>query len=114
MPDFIEIDIRSCASSKNFFKKLTSILIETMGFEKCFADQCLLIKKDDLGMVIICLNIDDICCIGTKKAIGKFKKEIKKYKEWKYTKYIENNKKIKKDQFGVSICCPPKERIGVT
>ena len=28
---------------RHFFKKLTSVLIEAMRFEKCFAGQCLLI-----------------------------------------------------------------------
>ena len=30
-------------------------------------------------MIIVCLYIDDICCVGSKKAIGEFKTKFKKY-----------------------------------
>ena len=36
-------------------------------------DQCLLMGNDPNGMIIICLYIDDMLCIGDKKVIDKFK-----------------------------------------
>ena len=42
-------------AARHFFKKLTSILIYSMGFKKCLADQCLFIKENDRGTIILCL-----------------------------------------------------------
>ena len=36
-------------------------------------------EENENGIVIICLYIDDMLCVGDKLAIEKFKKEIKKY-----------------------------------
>ena len=42
-------------------------------------DQLLLMRNDQNGTIIICLYIDDTLCVGNKRAINIFKKEIKKY-----------------------------------
>ena len=42
-------------------------------------DQCLLMRNDQNRTIIICLYIDDTLCVGDKKALEAFKKEIKKY-----------------------------------
>ena len=52
-----------------------------MGFEKCLADQYLLIKKSENGTIIVCLYINDICCVRSKEAIEEFKRKLKKIDE---------------------------------
>ena len=41
--------------------------------------QCLLTRNDKNRLIIICLYIDDTLCVGDKKALDTFKKEIKEY-----------------------------------
>ena len=48
-----------------------------MVFEKCLINQCLLNRKGESGIIIICLYIDDTMIVGNKKEIKKFKEEIK-------------------------------------
>ena len=50
-----------------------------LNFEKCSAEPCLLMKCDDSGIVIFCLNVDDILCIGNRQAVNYAKKRIKKF-----------------------------------
>ena len=64
-------------AARQYFKKISATLTK-MGFEKCMADQCLFSRKSSDGVVIIAVYIDDTLCIGDKKAIDKFKQEIKK------------------------------------
>ena len=42
-------------------------------------DQCLLMTNDQNRTIIVCLCIDDMHCVGDKKAINMCKKEIKKH-----------------------------------
>ena len=66
-------------AARQFFNKLRNVLIEKMGFEKCLIDQCLLSRKGESGILIICLYIDDTMIVGNEIEIKKFKKEIKTY-----------------------------------
>ena len=49
-----------------------------MNFEKCLADGCLLKRENKYGILIVCVYADDTMCIGTRKAIDKFKNELLK------------------------------------
>ena len=64
-------------AARQFFKKLRDVLIEKMGFEKCLINQCLLSRKGESGILIICLYIDDTMIVGNKIEIKNFKEEIK-------------------------------------
>ena len=46
-------------AARQFFKKLRDVLIEKMGFEKCVIDQCLLSRRGESEILIICLYFDD-------------------------------------------------------
>ena len=35
-----------------------------LGFRKCMNDQCPYIKKDEVGVIVVCLHIDDTLCVG--------------------------------------------------
>ena len=50
-----------------------------MKFEKCLADGCLLKRENKYGILIVCIYVDDTMCIGTRKAIDQFKKELKEF-----------------------------------
>ena len=50
-----------------------------LGFKRCMADNCLLTRETRLGIVIVCVNIDDTLCIGNKEALDGFKSEIKHF-----------------------------------
>ena len=50
-----------------------------MNFVRSMNDQCLLLRYDQNGIVIVYLYIDDMFCVGDKKAIDTFKKEIKEH-----------------------------------
>ena len=62
-----------------FFKKLVKVLVEEMKFKKCLNDPCLLMNKNENGILIICLYIDDTLCVGNAEARKRFKQEIKIY-----------------------------------
>ena len=66
-------------AARQFFKKLRNVLTQRMGFRKCLNDQCLLMRDNEKGMIIVCLYIDDTLVIGKKKDISFFKKELKNY-----------------------------------
>ena len=63
-----------------------------MDFRKYLLDQCLSIRENNLGTVIICLYIDNTMVVGNEKVINGFKKELSKYfntkEEGRITKYI--------------------------
>ena len=66
-------------AARQFYKKLVEVLVNELSFEKCLAEPCLLMKKSDLGIVIFCLYVDDILCIGNREAVNDAKFEIKKF-----------------------------------
>ena len=39
-----------------------------LGFGRCKADNFLFIREDELGLVVVCVYIDDTLCVGTKEA----------------------------------------------
>ena len=59
---------------KEFIAFLTS---DEVGFEKCLIDQCLLIRTNHLGVCILCVYVDDVCCVGDKGAIDDAISKIK-------------------------------------
>ena len=62
-----------------FYKKLSSVLTSKIGMKKCLADQCLFIKNDENGIVMIAIYIDDTLCIGSKKAVDQLKIDVRKH-----------------------------------
>ena len=66
-------------AARQFHKKLVYTLTQDMGFVKCAGDECLLMRRNDTGTVVICLYIDDTLCAGEKESITLFKKELRKF-----------------------------------
>ena len=64
-------------SARQFWKKLTKVLKEKMGFEGGYPDPCLLTRKNEKGTVLIALYVDDCLCIGDKEALKDLEKEFK-------------------------------------
>ena len=65
-------------AARQFFKKMIEVLETKMNFVRSMNDQCLLMRNDQNGKIIVCLYIDDTMYVGDKKALDTFKKEIKK------------------------------------
>ena len=59
-------------SGRMFIKKLIRKL-KDIGFHKIDADPCLIIRKSDFGIVFVAICVDDCYCIGTGRALDKFK-----------------------------------------
>ena len=57
--------------AKSFFKRLRSI-----GFKSCLSDNCLMMKRSKLGIVVICVYVDDVLLFGDKRAVKKAIEEI--------------------------------------
>ena len=66
-------------AARQFYKKLSWTLTNKLGMKKCLADQCLFVRNDEHGVVMIAIYIDDTLCIGSKKAIDQLKTDIKKH-----------------------------------
>ena len=77
-------------ADRQFFKKMIEVLEKKMNFVQSMNDQCLLVKNDQNGTIIICLYIDDKQCVVDKKALKAFKKEIIKYFVTKEEGKVEN------------------------
>ena len=43
---------------RQFHRKLTEVMEKKMGFKKCMADECLLMRKTNQGTVVLCVYID--------------------------------------------------------
>ena len=65
-------------AARQYYKKFVDIMTSTeMGFERCLADGCLLKRSTEVGTVIVCVYVDDTMCVGDRKAIDAFKRELK-------------------------------------
>ena len=62
-------------AAKQFHRKLVSVLTTKMNFKKCTGDECLLMRENEAGSVVICLYIDDTLCAGHKEALNFFKRK---------------------------------------
>jgi len=63
--------------ARQWWKKLISIL-KKIGFKGGNADSCLMIRRDDNGLVITSVYVDDNFCVGHRKALGELVEELKK------------------------------------
>ena len=66
-------------AARQFNRRRTEVMEKKMGFKKCTADKCLLMRKTSQGTVVVCVYIDDTLCAGDKGAIREFKDDIKNY-----------------------------------
>ena len=62
-------------AARQFHKKFIEIFIKNMNFEKCAGDEYLLMCKDSVGIVMICVYIDSTLCAGDRRSLGAFKNE---------------------------------------
>ena len=79
-------------AARQFHRKLISVLTTKMNFKKCSGDECLLMRENEGGSVVICVYIDDTLCAGHKEALTLFKQELKTYfatkEEGKLEEYV--------------------------
>jgi hypothetical protein len=55
-------------AAREFWKKIVKSL-KDLNFKPCQSDSCLLFRTDKNGTVILCIYVDDICCVGDEKAV---------------------------------------------
>ena len=72
-----------------FYKKLTCLTVTKMGFIKCEANGCLLIRVNDIIIVILCNYVDGMLVVGDKDAFKVFKQEIKQLFDTKEEGWME-------------------------
>ena len=66
-------------AARQFHQKLITVLVKEMKFRKCAGDECLLMRKNDAGTVVICVYNNDALCVGEKDALDQFKKELRTF-----------------------------------
>jgi len=59
----------------SFSKKLKEVLAK-LGFKASKADPCLLIKRNEKGIIFVALYVDDCLCVGSKQLIDELKSKI--------------------------------------
>ena len=64
--------------AREFHKKLITIMITKMKFQKSFSDPCLVYKKDENGTVMLGIYVDECLCIGDRQAIENTKSNLKR------------------------------------
>ena len=62
-------------AAKHFFKNLKEVLAK-LGFNASKADPCLLIKRNEKGIIFVALYVDDCLCVGSKQLIDELKSKI--------------------------------------
>ena len=70
-------------ASREFHKKLITIMITKMKFQKSFSDPCLVYKKDENETVMWGIYVDDCLCIGDRQEIEKTKSDLREHFEIK-------------------------------
>ena len=68
-----------CQAARQFWKKfMDTIKQESFGFQVSPADPCMLFKKNEVGICIIIMYVDDMVIIGKKVQIEDFASKIQK------------------------------------
>ena len=50
-------------AAREWWKKFTKSL-KDIGFKRCDADNCLMMRRDGDGITILCIYVDNVCCYG--------------------------------------------------
>ena len=48
------------------WQKKFTISLQNIEFQKCPSDNCLITRISEVGMVILCNYVNDVCCFGNK------------------------------------------------
>ena len=62
-------------AARQFFRKLKEVLGK-LGFKASKVDPCLLIKRNEKGVIFVALYVDDCLCVGSKQQIEELKSNI--------------------------------------
>ena len=63
-------------AARQWFKYFIRELQDKVGFKQARAEPCLLVKRTDKGVVILCVYVDNACLFGPRKSVLKTKEEI--------------------------------------
>jgi Reverse transcriptase (RNA-dependent DNA polymerase) len=62
-------------AARQFFKKFTSIM-KQIGFEQNPAEPCMLFKKEDSGITVVVIHVDDCYVIGSEENMDKVVEQL--------------------------------------
>ena len=62
-------------AGRAWWKKFTYSLKE-IGFKRCASDNCLMMRVNKSGRVMLCIYVDNVCCIGDNRAVKETIQEI--------------------------------------
>jgi Reverse transcriptase (RNA-dependent DNA polymerase) len=57
--------------ARQWWRKFISMFVEEFKFNKSQADACVLIRKDEEGVIILCIYVNDALMVGDLRAIQK-------------------------------------------
>ena len=77
-------------SARSFATKFLKVLREDMAFCTTKIDPCLVWRKNQNGIVIICIYVDDAFFVGDLKAIQMAKTELKQHFKLKVTPVVDD------------------------
>jgi hypothetical protein len=75
-------------ASRQWWKHFVKTL-KNLNFKRSKIDPCLLMRQDESGILILCIYVDDVLCIGTSASIEKGIKDILNYFTIKHTKEVK-------------------------
>ena len=62
---------------------------KNLNFKRSKIDPCLLMRQDENGVLILCIYVDDVLCIGSSASIKKVINDILKFFTIKHTKDVK-------------------------
>jgi hypothetical protein len=63
-------------AARQWWKRFVKELEQKLGFKRSRADPCLLVKKTDNGIIVLCIYVDDACLLGPKDIVLEMKNAI--------------------------------------
>jgi Reverse transcriptase (RNA-dependent DNA polymerase) len=58
-------------AARQWWRKFISMLVKEFKFNRSQANACALIRKDEKGVIILCIYVDDVLMVGDQRAIQK-------------------------------------------
>jgi hypothetical protein len=101
-------------SSQQYHTKFLGIL-KKIGFQQCRSDPCLFYRKDDAGICVVLMYVDDNLCVGNPMALREVNKQVieeglENVIEKELTDYLSCEIKFNKDRMKAWIGQPHMAR----
>ena len=101
----LEKSIYGLVQSARQFAKHFFALLSKIGFKSFGSDNCLMMRKDEEGIVVICVYVDDVLCFGNEESVKEAIKEIEKLYKVKRTGNLGEFIGVTMEKTTTGICC---------